>query len=98
MANTGIGTCTNCGKKKCLITAVDEETMLCEDCLEDLDYIHCDECDEYWLWDAVCFLHLTDGRCLCENCAEDADVGADEVESIDNFTGSDTPDWFPEIG
>lgn len=88
MAQRGMGTCTNCGEEDIEITVVDEETMLCEDCLEELDYIFCDECEEYWLWDAIKFYNLKDGRVLCENCAEDkidnGELGEEDIEFIAN--------------
>lgn len=66
------GSCTNCGKKKCKLTAVDEVTFVCDDCLEE-EYFQCDECKEYWSYDDVEFFHLKDGRTICENCREDHD-------------------------
>ena len=48
------------------------------------EYIFCDECKEYWLWDAILFYNLTDGRTLCEHCAEDIDE--EEIESINDWT------------
>ena len=77
------GTCTMCGKENCDLTIVDEVEHVCEDCLAD-EYIFCDECKEYWLWDAIKFYNLKDGRTLCEHCAEDVDQ--EEVESISDFT------------
>lgn len=77
------GTCTMCGKKDTDLTIVDEVEHVCEDCLGN-EYIQCDECKEYWLWDAILFYNLKDGRTLCEHCAEDIDE--DEIESIDDWT------------
>lgn len=77
------GTCTMCGKKDCDLTIVDEVAHVCEDCLGN-EYIFCDECKEYWLWDAIKFYNLKDGRTLCEHCGEDVDP--DEVESVDDWT------------
>ena len=77
------GTCTYCGKENCELTIVDEANHVCEFCLDN-EYIQCDECKEYWLWDAILFYNLKDGRTLCEHCAEDIDE--DEVESIDDWT------------
>lgn len=77
------GTCTMCGRENCELTIVDEVEHVCEDCLDD-EYIFCDECKEYWLWDAIKFYNLKDGRTFCEHCAEDVDQ--DEVESISDFT------------
>lgn len=77
------GTCTMCGKKDCDLTIVDEVAHVCEECLGN-EYIFCDECKEYWLWDAIQFYRLKDGRALCEHCGEDVDP--DEVESIEDWT------------
>ena len=65
-------TCTICGKKTHGLTMVDEETWVCEDCLEE-NYFQCDECLEYWSYDYVEFFHLKNGKTICENCREDHD-------------------------
>ena len=89
MAERGIGICTECGEET-EITVIDDVTMLCDDCLEELDYIECDNCNEFWLWDAVKFYNLNDGRVLCEHCAEelleDEEITEDDIESIDDNT------------
>lgn len=77
------GTCTMCGKKDCELTIVDEVEHVCEECLGN-EYIFCDECKEYWLWDAIRFYNLKDGRTLCEHCGED--ISEELVESIDDWT------------
>jgi hypothetical protein len=77
------GTCTMCGKKDCELTIVDEVEHVCEECLGN-EYIFCDECKQYWLWDAICFYNLKDGRTLCEHCGED--IPEELVESIDDWT------------
>lgn len=78
------GTCTMCGKENCEVTIVDEVEHVCEECLDN-EYIFCDECKEYWLWDAIKFYHLKDDRTLCEHCAEDIDE--DQIDFIENHTG-----------
>ena len=80
------GTCTMCGEKNCNLTIVDEVAHVCEDCLDN-EYIQCDECKEYWLYDAIKFYNLKDGRTLCEHCAED--INEDQVDFIENHTGID---------
>lgn len=77
------GTCTMCGKKNTSLTVVDEEAHVCEDCLDN-EYIQCEECGEYWLYDAIKFYHLKDEHILCEHCAED--VEESEVDFIENHT------------
>lgn len=72
------GICTKCGKESEL-TIIDEVDRVCESCLDN-EYIQCDECKEYWLWDAIAFYKLKDGRTLCEHCAEDVDEN--DVEEI----------------
>ena len=89
MAQKGLGVCTECGKKA-QITIIDDVTMLCEDCIDELDYIECDNCNEFWLWDAIKFYHLKDGRTLCEHCAEmmmeDEDLLEEDIDFIENHT------------
>ena len=77
------GTCTMCGKENCELTIVDEYNHVCEDCLDN-EFILCDECEEYWAWDAIKFYNLKDGRTLCEHCAEDIDE--DLIEDITDYT------------
>lgn len=90
MADRYVGTCTNCGEEDIEVTLIDEETSLCDDCIDELDYIECDECHELWLWDAVKFYHVNDGRTLCQHCAEnllaDEDITEEDIESVDDFT------------
>ena len=90
MAKTSIGTCSECGSENVEVTAVDEDTCLCEDCLDELDYIECHNCHEFWLWDAVKFYELKDGRTLCEDCAEqmleDKELYEDDIENIRDYT------------
>lgn len=65
-----IGTCTNCGEENVEVTAVDEVTFLCEDCLDELDYRECDECHEFWNQNYIEVKQINDGRWLCEYCIE----------------------------
>lgn len=81
-----IGTCTMCGEENCKLTIVDEDSHICEDCIDN-EYIHCDACKEYWLWDAIQFYHMKDGRTLCEHCAED--IEENEIDFVENHTGID---------
>ena len=80
------GTCTMCGAEDCELTIVDEVEHVCEDCLDN-EYIQCDECKEYWLYDAIKFYNLKDGRTLCEHCAED--ISEEDIDFIENHTGID---------
>lgn len=77
------GTCTMCDKENCELTIVDEDNHVCEDCLDN-EFIFCDECKEYWLYDALVFYELKDGRTICENCIEDFDE--DEIEDVMDYT------------
>lgn len=77
------GTCTMCGKKNCDLLIVDEVNHVCQNCLDN-EFIYCDECQEYWLWDALVFYHMKDGRTICENCIEDFDE--EDVEDVTDFT------------
>ena len=68
--------CTMCGKESPL-TIVDEETRVCEECL-DAFFTQCDECGEYWDDSYVEFFATNDGRLICEHCREDFDD--DEID------------------
>lgn len=89
MAQRGKGICTECGEET-EITVIDDVTMLCDDCIEELDYIECDNCHEFWLWDAIKFYHLIDERVLCEHCAqamlEDEEISEKDIDFIDDHT------------
>lgn len=89
MAEKTFGICTECGEEA-EVVIVDEETILCETCLDELDYIECDNCHEYWLWDAIKFYNLKNEDTLCEHCAEamleDEEITEDDIESISDFT------------
>ena len=92
MAQRGFGICTECGEE-CDVTVIDDVNMLCEDCIDALDYIECDECHEFWLWDAIKFYHLNDDRTLCEHCAanmiEDGELNDEDIDFIENHTCCD---------
>ena len=64
--------CTHCGKKNCNLTVIDDETSVCEECL-DAFYTQCAECGEYWNDSYVEFFTTKDGRLICEHCREDFD-------------------------
>ena len=89
MAEKTFDVCTECGEET-EVTVVDEETRLCEDCLNELDYIECDECHEFWLWDAIKFYNLKNGNTLCEHCAEmlleDEELSEEDIESVSDWT------------
>ena len=90
MAKKRMGICTECGAET-EITVIDEDTMLCEECIEELDYIECDYCHELWLWDVIKFYNLKDDRTLCEHCAEelleDGEITEEDIDFIENHTG-----------
>ena len=89
MAQRGEGICTECGEET-EITVIDDVTMLCDDCIDDLDYIECDKCEEFWLWCAIKFYHLKDGTTLCEHCAqemiEDGELPEEDIDFIADYT------------
>ena len=70
MAQTTFDICTECGEET-EVVIVDDVTRLCESCLNDLDYIECDHCHEYWQADVVEFYENEDGESICEYCYED---------------------------
>lgn len=67
---SNIGKCDCCGTEAKL-TIVDNETRLCDECL-DSEYTQCEECGEYYP-DHVEFFVTTDNRLICEYCREDFD-------------------------
>lgn len=69
MAQRTIDICTECGEKT-EVVIIDEVTRLCEACIDELDYIECDRCHEYWQADAVEFYETEDGCTICEHCQE----------------------------
>ena len=88
MAYCRIGTCSECGAENVKVTVIDDETILCDNCMGD-DYTECDNCHEYWYADSVNLYYLKDGRTLCEYCAEDmleeGELTEDEIDSISDF-------------
>lgn len=89
MAQRGTGVCTECGERT-EITVIDDVTMLCDDCIDELDYIECSNCCEFWLWDAIKFYYLTDERVLCEHCAqamlENKEIAEQDIDFIADHT------------
>ena len=85
----GQGTCTECGAEA-EITVIDDVTMLCDNCIDELDYIECDCCHELWLWDAIKFYHIKDERTLCEHCAENLleskELVKEDIDFVENHT------------
>ena len=79
-----VGICTMCRAKNQKLTIVDEKSHVCPKCLDN-KYFYCDECHEYWLWDAVESFLLKDDRTVCEYCAEDFDE-----DDFDNDRGCAT--------
>lgn len=83
MAEKTFDICTECGEET-EVTVVDEVTRLCEDCLNELDYFECDNCNECWQADVVESYYLKNGNTLCEHCyeslLEDGEISEDDVE------------------
>lgn len=69
MAEKTFDICTECGEKT-EVTIIDDETRLCEDCIDELDYVECDHCHEFWLADVIDFVETEDGSIICEHCQE----------------------------
>ena len=68
------GTCTMCGAEDVALTVIDDEERVCAECL-DTEFFYCEECKEHWRCDSVESVELSDGRTVCEYCAEDIDDG-----------------------
>lgn len=62
--------CTECGKRK-KVWLIREDVRLCDDCVEESDWWKCDVCGDFYIWDAVEWTDLPDGRTACEYCMED---------------------------
>ena len=78
--------CTMCGEECDDVTVIDDETRVCEYCLGN-EFIYCNECEEYWYFDAIDFYNLKDERTLCEHCAKDlladGELTENDIESIE---------------
>ena len=83
MAQETFDICTNCGKETDIII-VDDVNWLCKDCLDELDYFKCDNCNEFWLADVVEYYDLKNGKTLCEHCYDmllsDGDISEDDID------------------
>lgn len=94
MARQKLGTCSACGKIGTLVTVVDEQNILCNACLDQLDYIECERCHEYWLWDAISFYVLKDSRTICQHCAEvmlqNGELAVKNIYDILDYTQNQT--------
>jgi hypothetical protein len=64
------GVCTDCGKQDQSLIVLDDETSVCDECLE-TNYTQCHICGEYWNDAYVEFYFPDDGRIICEHCMED---------------------------
>lgn len=84
------GRCSECGTDGYEVTVIDDNTILCDVCLEAYDYIECDGCGEYKLCDRTRFYYLADGRILCGSCAEqmliEGKLNKDDIEKIKDLT------------
>ena len=83
MAQTTFDICTECGDKT-EVVIIDEVTRLCENCIDDLDYMQCDNCNEYYPCDVIDFYELKSGNTICEHCKEslldDGEISEDDIE------------------
>ena len=72
MTDQEFGVCPECGEEK-MLWLIREDIILCDDCASELDWEKCDICGDFYMWDAVDFTELPDGRNVCEYCMEDID-------------------------
>ena len=70
MTDRDIEVCTECGEEK-MVWFINDETRLCEDCADDLGFVQCDVCGDFYPMDSVDFTELPDGREVCQYCMED---------------------------
>lgn len=73
--------CTTCGRWSDRLTGVNFGEFVCKSCLDE-EYFLCDECGEYWRYDALESIETDDGRTVCAHCAED--LADEEDEDFDN--------------
>lgn len=64
--------CTMCGTEAKTITVIDDETRVCNGCL-DAFFTQCTECGEFWDDSVIEFFLLKAGRLICEHCREGFD-------------------------
>ena len=64
------GTCQECGEEK-MVYLIREDVILCEECADELDWIQCEICGDFYPYGDVEFTELDDGRTVCEYCMED---------------------------
>ena len=67
------GTCTECGEVK-MVWLIREDVVLCDKCADDLDWVQCDICGDFYPWGDVEFTRLPDDRQVCEYCMEDRET------------------------
>ena len=60
--------CTMCGKQTEDLTVIDDETRVCEECLDD-NFFACAKCGNYWLSDPDIYVETEDGELICPCCA-----------------------------
>ena len=73
MTDRTFDTCTECGKE-CEVWMVRDEIWLCDECIDLYGWEQCDICEDFYVYDAVEFTDLPDGRHVCEYCMEDIDL------------------------
>ena len=62
--------CSCCGKLAGKLTMIDDETAVCDHCLDNR-YILCDQCGEYYPDNIE--MHEVNGMTVCEYCYEELD-------------------------
>ena len=64
--------CAVCDAEDVKLTLIDEAYSVCDDCLN-TKFFYCEQCHEYCRLYAVESFVLSDGRAICEYCAEELD-------------------------
>ena len=65
---TTLDECTMYGKKAETLTIIDDETRVCDECL-DTHFFSCVYCGGYWLSDSDVYIETEDGQLICPRCA-----------------------------
>ena len=71
------GICSCCGKQADRLTMIDDETAVCDRCLDNR-YIRCDQCGEYYSDDGNVEMYEVNGMTVCEYCYEEMDESDEE--------------------